>query len=190
MTTFTIHTKESAPEGSKEILHGVEQTYSFIPNLMATLAQSPAAVEAYVTLSEIFDKSDFTATERQIVLMTNNRLNNCTYCMAAHTTISGMQGISVDVIEALRSGSKLEDAKLEALRQFTILTVKNRGFVEPADVDAFIAAGYGERNILEVILGTSLKVLSNYTNHVAQTPLDIAFKKHAWAAPNSEPALG
>ena len=182
MTTYTVHTKETAPEGSKDILQGLEQAYGFIPNLLGTLAESPAAVEGYAVLSGIFDKSDFTATERQIVLMANNRLNNCTYCMAAHSTISSMQGVSADVIEALRTGSALPDAKLEALRQFTILIVENRGFVQSADIDAFIDAGYSKGNVLEVILGTGLKVLSNYTNHVAQTPLDCAFQKNVWSA--------
>ncbi len=188
MTTFTVHTKETAPENSKGILQNVEQAYGFIPNLMGTLAESPAAVEGYATLSGIFDKSDFTATERQIILMTNNRLNNCTYCMAAHTTISGMQNLPADVIEALRTGSAIADAKLEALRQFTISIIENRGFVKPEDTDAFLAAGYSKGNILEVILGTSLKVMSNYTNHITHTPLDGAFQSNEWSADTSNAA--
>lgn len=181
MTTFTVHTEETAPEDSKEILKGVKQAYGFVPNLMATFAESPAAVEAYAALSSIFDKSDFNATERQVVLMTNNRLNSCTYCMAAHSTISGMHGVPAGVIEGLRNGTALDDQKLEALRQFTIKVVENRGLVQPADLDAFTAAGYSKGNVLEVILGTGLKVLSNYTNHVAQTPLDAAFQANAWS---------
>ncbi len=182
MTTFTVHTKDTAPQGSQAIIQATEQAYGFLPNLMAMLAESPAAVEAYATLSGIFDKSDFTATERQIVLMTNNRLNNCTYCMAAHSTISGMQGVPTDVIEALRAGSELADAKLEALRQFTIKVVENRGFVASTDLEAFLSAGYSKGNVLEVIVGTGLKVLSNYTNHVTQTPLDDNFQANAWSS--------
>ena len=182
MTHFTQHTLETAPKDSQPILEHVEKAYGFIPNLMATFAESPAAVEAYATLSGIFDKSDLTPTERQVVLMTNNRLNGCTYCMAAHTTISTMQGVPADVIETLRSGTSFTDAKLEALRSFTAKIVENRGNIDRSDSDAFIAAGYSQANILEVILGTSLKVLSNYTNHVAHTPLDDAFQPNAWSA--------
>jgi len=65
MTDFTIHTHDTVPEGSREVLQNVEQAYGFLPNLMATFAESPAAIEAYATLSGIFDKSDFTPTERQ-----------------------------------------------------------------------------------------------------------------------------
>lgn len=149
---------------------------------MAVFSESPAAVEAYATLSGIFDKSDFTATERQIILMTNNRLNSCSYCMAAHTTISGMQEVPQDIIEALRKGTPLADSKLEALRTFAAKINENRGGVEQADLDGFLSVGYSKANILEVILGTGFKVLSNYTNHIANTPLDSAFQKNNWSA--------
>lgn len=188
MTDFTVHTQETAPQGSKEILQGVEQAYGFVPNLMATLAESPAAVEAYATLAGIFDKSEFTSTERQVVLMTNNRLNGCTYCMAAHSAISKMQGVPADVISTLRAGTAFTDTKLEALRTFTSKVVENRGLVSEADTETFIAAGYSKGNILEVILGTSLKTISNYTNHIANTPVDGVFQAETWSAEDATAA--
>ncbi len=188
MTNFTIHTHDTAPEGSRETLQGVQQAYGFLPNLMATFAESPATVEAYAVLSGIFEKSGFTPTEQQIVLMTNNRLNNCTYCMAAHTTISKMQNVPEDVIKALRTGAPLADPRLEALRTFAAKVNQNRGFVDEADLEAFLAVGYTKANILEVIVGTGLKVLSNYTNHIANTPVDNAFRANAWSANKPEAA--
>ncbi|MBE9029693.1 carboxymuconolactone decarboxylase family protein [filamentous cyanobacterium LEGE 11480] len=182
MTNFTLHTEETAPVKSTTILQGAKKAYGFVPNLMAALAESPAALEAYVTLSGIFDKSDFTPAERQIVLMTNNRLNGCTYCMAAHSTISKMQKIPADVIETLRNGTSFTDPKLEALRVFSTQVNQNRGVLSDADIDAFIAAGYSQANVLEVILGTGLKVLSNYSNHVVNTPVDDAFQSDKWSA--------
>lgn len=184
MTNFTVHTEDTAPSDSKPVLAGVKEAYGFVPNLMAVFSESPAAVEAYAALSGIFDKSDFSATERQIVLMTNNRLNGCTYCMAAHSTISQMQGVSADVIDALRDGRSLIDPKLEALRVFAAKVNTNRGVLTQAELNAFLAAGYTKANILEVILGTGLKVLSNYTNHVAETPVDANFQANAWKAPS------
>lgn len=186
MIDFTVHTHETAPENSKSVLQNVEKAYGFLPNLIAIFAESPAAAEAYPALSGFFDKSGFTPTERQIVLMTNNRLNNCTYCMAAHTTISKMQSVPDDVLQALRDGTALADPKLEALRVFSIKMNENRGFVEKADLDAFLAAGYTKANVLEVVLGMALKVMSNYTNHVANTPLDDAFKAAEWSAETSD----
>lgn len=182
MTEFTVHTIESAPEGSQAILKGVQQSYGFLPNLMATFSESPAMLEAYATIAGIFDKSDFTPTERQIVLMTTSRLNGCTYCMSAHTTISKMQGVADDVVQSLRNNVALADSKMEALRVFSAKINENRGEVSQSDVDAFLTAGYSKANVLEVILGTAQKVMSNYTNHVAKTPIDDAFQADIWSA--------
>lgn len=98
MSQFITHTIESAPEGSKPFLQGAKDAYSFVPNLLCTMATSPALLEGYMTLAGIFDKTDLSETERQIILMTNNRLNGCTYCMAAHTTISQMAPEYVAII--------------------------------------------------------------------------------------------
>ncbi len=180
MTDFTTHTIESAPAKSQPLLQGAKDALGFVPNLFATMAESPAQLEGYLTLAGIFDKSSFNETERQIVLMTNNRLNGCVYCMSAHTALSKMGGVADDVIESLRTGTSIADDKLEALRQFAIVINETRGWPEQSDLDAFLNAGYTQQNVLEVILGTSLKVISNYTNHIAETELDDAFKAVAW----------
>ncbi len=183
MTIFETHTIESAPADSQRHLQGAEQANGFVPNLLAGMAEAPALLQAYVTISGIFDKTSFLPTERQIVLMTSNRLNGCTYCMAAHTSISQMTGVPGDVVAALRNDTPISDAKLEALRQFAIVIVETRGWPREDQIDAFLDAGYTKQNILEVILGTSMKVMSNYTNHIADTPLDEAFKPNVWSGP-------
>ena len=182
MPEFTVHTEESAPAASKPVIGQVKATFGMLPNLMATLAESPAAIEGYSTLMGIYEKSDLTPTEKQIILMTNNRLNGCTYCMAAHSATAKLQGVPDDVITALRSGSPLNDAKLEALRSFTEVMFATRGNVGAADVDAFLSAGYTKANLLEVVLGTALKVLSNYSNKFTHAPVDRAFQRFVWSA--------
>ena len=189
MNYLPVQTKDTAPEASKPLLEQAEKAYGFIPNLLGVFAHSPAMVEAYGVLSGLFEKTDLTPTERQIVLMTNNRLNGCTYCMAAHTTISQMQQVPADVITALRDGTEIADPKLQALQVFTARINETRGYANQADVDAFLAAGYTEANILDVILGTGLKTLSNYTNHISETPVDAAFQPNAWEMPQAKIAL-
>lgn len=188
MTNFTFHTEDSAPEASKPFVAAAKGAFGFFPNLLAGMAEAPALLEGYMTLAGIFDKSDLSETERQIILMTNNRLNGCTYCMAAHTTISQGANVPADVIEALREGTAIADPKLEALRKFTVTVNETRGWVNNEALDELIAAGYTKQTVLEVILGTSLKVMSNYTNHIAQTPIDAPFKTNAWSAPSSQVA--
>ena len=188
MTPFPTHSIDTAPAAARPILQASLKSYGFVPNLYATMAEAPSLLEGYTTLSTIFGATDLSETERQIILMTNNRLNGCTYCMAAHTTLSQMAGVADDVIAALRNNTPIADRKLEALRQFSIVVNDSRGWPSDADIDAFLAAGYSRQTVLEVIVGTALKVLSNYTNHVADTALDDAFRANAWAAPAAQVA--
>ena len=181
MTTFTTHTIESAPKAAQPFLQGAKDAYSFVPNLLGTMAEAPELLEAYMTLSGIFNKTSLSETERQIILMTNNRLNGCTYCMAAHTSLSEMAGVEAGIIEALRDNTAIADEKLEALRTFTIVINQSKGWPSETQLNAFLSAGYTQQNVLEIILGTSLKVLSNYTNHIATTTLDEAFASNIWA---------
>ena len=102
--------------------------------------------------------------------------------MAAHTTISQMAKVPADVIEALRNNTPIADPKLEALRTFAAIINEARGWPSEAQVEAFLAAGYTRQTVLEVILGTSLKVMSNYTNHVAETKVDDAFAPNTWSS--------
>ena len=180
MSDFETHTLETAPEASKPFIQGAQNAYGFVPNLLGTMAEAPAMLEGYMTLAGIFDKTNLSETERQIILMTNNRLNGCVYCMAAHTSLSQMSGVADDVIEALRNGAPIADTKLEALRQFAIVINESRGWPTEEQVSDFIAAGYTRQTVIEVILGAALKVMSNYTNHVAETELDAAFAANAW----------
>ncbi|WP_170400891.1 carboxymuconolactone decarboxylase family protein [Ruegeria arenilitoris] len=181
MAKYSQHTIESAPDGSKPILQAINGKLGFVPNLMATMAEAPVMVESYMTMMGIFDTTDLTPTEREIILMTNNRLNGCTYCMAAHTTVAKMAGVDDGVIAALRSGTPIDDPKLEALRSFAEIINETRGWASEEQVDALIAAGYTKQTVLEVIAGTALKVLSNYTTHIVQPPVDAAFQPAAWA---------
>ncbi len=185
MTTFTVHTAQSAPEASRPLLEQAEKSLGFVPNLYGIFAESPAMLEAYATLGGIFDRStSFTPTERQVVLLSAIFENECDYCMAAHSTIAGMQRVPEDVVQALRNGEPIPDARLEALSDFARKVVQERGWVADADVQTFLDAGFTRAQLLEVILGIGMKVLSNYANHIAGTPVDEAFQAHTWTPPS------
>lgn len=178
--TFNVHTADSAPMVSAELLMAARKKFGFIPNLLGVMAEAPALLKAYMTLSGIFDESSFNATEKQVVLLAVSGLNGCTYCMAAHSAMAGMQGVSGDVIQALRNNTPIPDGKLEALRRLARDIVDTRGYPSDEVVKNFLDAGYKHAQILEVILGVGLKTLSNYTNHIAETPLDKAFEAVVW----------
>ena len=182
MTTFPVHSSETAPEGSKRVLAAAQKKFGFVPNLFRVMAEAPAAGEAYMAVMDIFESSSLSDAEKQTILLSVSFVNECAYCVAAHSTVAGMKNVPAEFIEALRSGTTLPDPKLDALAVLTRSIVETRGWPSEAAQEAFFAAGYGTREYLEVIVGVTVKTLSNYVNHAVDTPLDTAFEAAKWAA--------
>jgi uncharacterized peroxidase-related enzyme len=180
---FTLLDSSTAPVGSAEQLNGVKKAWGFVPNLHRVLAGSPAALEAYNTLWGIAEKTSFTPQQRNIAYLAIIYENECTYCMAGHTNLSRMAKVEPDVITAVREGRPIADTKLEALRKFAAKITRQRGVVAEADVSAFKAAGYDNRAVLDLLVLAATKLISNYTNHLAQTPNDEFMKGAEWTAP-------
>ena len=180
---FTVHTPEGAPEGSRETLAKAQEKYGFVPNLYGILAEAPAAVKSYAAVYAFFTESSFTPVEQQVVLLSASYGNGCDYCMAVHSTVANMTGVPEEVVSALRAGRPLPDTKLQALSAFTKLVVTTRARLSESQVQDFIAAGYSKAQVLEVITGVALKTISNYTNHLADTPLDDMFQPQRWTPP-------
>ena len=187
MTKFQIHTVETAPDASQPILEAAQKAFGgMLPNLYGLLAESPPLLESYMTLGKAFSKTSLTKTEQQIVWLTVNYENECTYCMAAHSVVARGAGVADEDVAALRTSVSLSDPKHEALRRFTAHMVQARGWAEPAQVGGLLAAGYTQATVLDVILGIGHKTMSNYANHIAHTPLDNAFESAAWAVDHKQ----
>lgn len=180
MSLFEIHSIETTPEGSKAAIRAVETKYHMIPNVLGVMAESPQALEAYLNLSQLFEQGSFNSVERQVILLTVSYENNCRYCMAAHTAGAKQTATPDAIIDAIRAGRPIPEPKLEILRNFTREVVDKRGLMSETDVRSFLDAGYNPRQVLEVILGVAMKTLSNYTNHIARTPLDPVFRTFEW----------
>ena len=145
------------------------------------MAGAPALLDGYQVLHRLFaEETSFDADEKTVVWQTINVAHECHYCVPAHTGIAKAMKVSDEISNALRDETPLPSAKLEALRSFTLAMLESRGRPSEAQMQAFLDAGYNQRHVLEIILGLAQKVMSNYTNHIAETPVDEGMKKFAW----------
>ena len=181
MTDFPSHDLETAPEGSKPLLENSQKAFGRLPGLHKIMAESPQHLEGYQVLHKLFTETAFDADEMTVVWQTINVEHECHYCVPAHTGIAMRMKVAKDIIDALRDETPLPSAKLEALRVFTLQMLRQRGNVTEEQMQTFFDAGYGHRAVLDVILGLAQKVMSNYVNHVAETPLDEPVKPLAWS---------
>jgi uncharacterized peroxidase-related enzyme len=182
MPTFPVHTRQSAPEASRPLLDLARHKFGMVPNLMGILATAPAALGSYLTVTGELEGSSLTPVEQQVVLIATSAENRCEYCVSVHSAVATMVKMPGDALEALRAGRDPEDPRLGALARFTRHVVEERGWADAAELDAFLAAGFAEQQVLEVVTGVALKTLSNYVNHIAGTPLDSAFEPLRWTA--------
>jgi len=182
MMKFELHTKETAPANSQPLLANSLKAFGMIPNLHAVMAESPATLEAYQMLHGLFQKSSFDAEELTVVWQTINVEHDCHYCVPAHTAIANMMDVDGAITEALRNRTELPSHKLQTLHLTTLALVRNRGKLTPEQASTFFEAGYENRHVLEIVLGLAQKVMSNYINHLAETPVDEPFQAFAWKA--------
>ncbi len=173
MSRLTIHTVDTAPEASRERVQAAFKANGFLPNLIGVLANAPTALETYQVVGAINARASLTPTEREVVQITAATLNDCGFCVAGHTKLALKKlQMPETVVDALRRVEALDDPKLDALARFTEAVIETRGQVSDDSLAAFRAAGYGEQQALEVVLGVSLATLCNYANSLARTPIN------------------
>ena len=174
----------NADERTKELLEAAKKQVGMIPNMYKNMANFPAFLEIYGTGYNLFRKEgEFTPAEQEVIFLTISKENGCDYCMAAHSVVADMMSkVPIEVTEAIRNDTRIPDARLNVLSKFTSIMVIKRGRPSDEDVKEFLMAEYTEKHILSIILAISIKTISNYSNHIFHTPVDIMFKAREWSA--------
>jgi AhpD family alkylhydroperoxidase len=180
MSLYEVHTVDTAPQGSKRLLQDLQGAIGMIPNLAASMAESPELLRGFLSIRQIFYGGTFSPGEIQVLALTNAFENGCRYCMALHSAFALKEGVSKEAVEALRAGRAVREPKLNALSEFSRTLVKQRGHVSEDELQRFVAAGYSKAQALEVVLGVAVSILPNFAHQITHCPLDEAFSAHAW----------
>jgi uncharacterized peroxidase-related enzyme len=181
MSRLPLQTVESAPEASRPYLQKALANNGFLPNLVASLANAPTALEAYLTVAEINGRGGLTLAERETVQITAAGIHGCGFCVAGHTAVA-LKKAQLDpaTVEAIREQSAIGDARLNAVAVFTREVIAARGGVSDAALNAFRAAGFTDANALDVVLGVSLATLCNFANNLSQNELNPQLAAYRW----------
>ena len=181
---FPSGAESATPEESQPLLAAAERSLGFVPNMYKRMALSPALFGAYSGAYESFRKhATLTPAEQEVVLLAISRYHGCEYCVSAHSWIAAnVSKTPADSVRALRDGEPLPDAKLEALSRFARVMAESRGRPGIDELERLRAAGYSDRQVLDIIAAIGVKVMSNYINHIYETPVDAAFAATEWRA--------
>ena len=161
---------DQAAGKAKELLDTVQAKLGIKPNMMKTMAQSPAVLEAYLGLNTTL-ASTFTGKLREQIALVTAEENNCGYCRAAHTALGKLAGLTDEESLAARAGTS-EDLKTRAALEFARAVLRNKGSVTDVDLGSVRAAGFSDANIAEIVAHVALNVFTNYFNLVAETEID------------------
>ena len=170
MATFSVPTRDQVSENNQAIFDNLKKGLGFVPNLYAYYAKNDTALADYLALQN--RKSTLKAKEREVINLVVSQINGCRYCQSAHTVLGKMNGFTEEQVLEIRGGSASFDAKLDALVKLAASVVENRGNAPESVVDNFLAAGYTEANLIDVIIVVGDKTISNYIHNLTQFPID------------------
>ncbi|BBU31899.1 hypothetical protein BTHE68_56330 [Burkholderia sp. THE68] len=183
MSSFPVHTIDSAPAQSRPALRQLQQALGLIPNVAGTMAASPVLIDAFVGVFQRVHASSLTEPQIQTLLLTNAVANASEWPVAFHTALALKQGISPADVDAIRRGALPDDAGLAALSALARALIGQRGRVAEADQRRFLEAGFDAAQILEVIAVVAASTITNYASSVTRPPLEAQFEAFAWHAP-------
>ena len=181
MTSFPVHTMESAPECSKPALQQLQSAFGMIPNLIGVMSTSPILIDSLVGLFGKVHGGSFTEAQVQIILLTDAVTNASTWAVAFHSTLALEEGIDPTDVQAIREGRLPKESKFAALSALAKTMIEKRGRLNDEEVDRFLAAGFGKDHLLEVIAAIAASTITNYTGSITKPPLEGPFQAHAWA---------
>ena len=184
---FPALTVSSAPEAARQILAASERQFGFLPSPVARVAHAPVTLKHLLAGFAAFDHTSLTAIEREVVAMTVAWEIECHYCMAMHSAILSGNPDAAVLVAALRDGASLPDERLEALRAYVRAVVRHRGSVPDREAAALRAAGFGDAEALEIVLGIGVYLLSTLLNKVTGAEVDAPFVAFAWERPAGVP---
>ena len=162
---------ESADPNTAELLSSVKRKLGTVPNLVSTMAHSPAVANAYLGFSHALSGGALSARLREQIALTVGQANECDYCITAHCTLGQKAGLTENDLAQARHGTAA-DGKGKAALAFARKLVDQRGRVSDADFDQVRRAGYSDGEINEIVANVALNIFTNYFNHVAATEID------------------
>lgn len=170
MSTFNVPTRENVSENNQAIFDNLKKALGFVPNLYATYAHSDTALENYLNFANA--KTSLSAKEKEVVNLAVSQVNDCIYCLSAHTAIGKMNGFTDEQILELRAGFSSVNTKLDALAKLAKNITENRGRTDADVLENFFNAGYTKANLIDTISLVGDKTISNYVHSTTQVPVD------------------
>jgi len=162
---------DNATGKAGELIAGVKQQMGGVPNVLSTMARSPAALDAYLRFGQALGDGELGGALREQIAVAVAGANACGYCASAHTALGSKHGVSDDELSRNLAGDSQDDRTRAAVR-FARKLVESRGFVSDEDLEQIRSAGFSDGQVIEIVAVVAINTFTNYFNHVAEPEID------------------
>lgn len=164
-------TPETASQEAKTLLDAIQKKMGKIPNIFKNMANSPAALQAYLDLSKASNATSFPPALREQIALVVGQANNCHYCLSAHSAIGKTVGLTDEEILKARKGQS-KTAKDQAILHFAKEMIDKKGLLSKEEVDQLKKSGVSDKELVELILLITVNIFTNYFNHITDPVID------------------
>ena len=171
MSRINVVDKDNANTEQQGLLDAIQAQLGMVPNFLKVIANSPAALRAFLGLHGIASEGNLDAQTRERIALVIAQQNACEYCVAAHTAIGRKAGLSHSEIETNRAGSS-EDSKAATAVKFAKVVAENSGEVTTAELLEVRNAGYDDAEIVEIITHVGMNLLTNMIGKASRVEID------------------
>lgn len=171
MSRIDLTTADTAPESSRPLLGQIHAAFGATPNMFRAVANSPAALTSMWSAFGALGNGTLGAKLGEQIAVAVADINDCEYCLAAHTALGRKAGASADEMSAAQAGQS-QDPKTAAVLSFVTTVVRQRAKIAADDVDALRAAGISEGEVMEIMAHIALNLFTNYVNVALDVPVD------------------
>ncbi len=161
----------TAPDPVRGIFDAVRGRIGMVPNLYRVMGHSPAALNGYLGLGKALESGHLEPALREKIALAISQENSCGYCLSAHSAIARMVGVSDEEVREARAG-RCSSPREGAAVALAARLVENRGWIDDAELARFRSSGLTNAELVEVVALVAHTTFSNYTNHLAHTPID------------------
>lgn len=173
MSRLTAVKPEAATGAAAEIFAKIRKSVGKVPNAYATIGtHSPEALGAMLGVEAAIGAGTLSKQDVESVKLAVSEAAGCDYCVAAHTLAGKFAGLAPETMKQVRAGAPTGDARRDALVHFVRVLATTHGTVPENEVSAIRAAGYTERQIVEIALVMASITFTNLVNRVNDTTLD------------------
>lgn len=170
MNNINVPTLESVSPSNRAILENLQSKLGFVPNLYATFAHSENGLSNVLAVGNL--KSSMSTKEKEVIFLAVSEVNNCEYCLAAHTVIAQGNGFTIDETIEFREGRSSQNQKLDALARLAKDLAENKGNASPEVLENFFEQGYTEGSLVDTVILVGEKTMANYLHSATQVPID------------------